>query len=650
MHTKDRPPNSFVIPPRAEKLAVVGAGVAGLALALVMAQKKYGVTVFEASEGWGGRLRELEDWPVFEEDIERQFSTVAVDFKFGRKISSLDELSEYDAVYVATGKGGDDFGLLGQEETTENKRFFLGGELCGRTLMEGIAEAPALSRRLESLMQTGNLTPEESETDGKCCENYPAIYRFPNAARVFEGEGGYTKEQAQEEGARCMQCDCSECMENCELLDMYKKKPAKIAIEVYTDTKANPPIATRAITRETYSCNQCEHCKAVCPKNISMGELFSMSRQQRRQSGDAPLALSEFWLREMDFHNSEGAFVSMPEGESTCEYMFFPGCQLGAYTPEHVIKSYEYLSSLYRTGVYLSCCGAPAFWARDDARLDDHLERIREAAKQFGNPKFVFACATCESVFEKFLPEIERVSIYELLAEDKGQSASAVFQKASIFDPCASRDNAAMQLGVREIARRAGTELTELPDKNRCCGYGGNIQLANPKLFDKIVKNRTGMSENPYIVYCANCRAVFESRGKECAHALDMAFGLAPQKTLPKIAQRRENSRAVKSAMSKLLTGEAHVPERPEWHGIELVMAPELEMEADEKLISADDIKEAVYLAEASNDRFIADDGTVLCCLIRPVFTYWVRYKKLDGGGFEILDAYCHRMSFSRDM
>ena len=77
-------------------------------------------------------------------------------------------------------------------------------------------------------------------------------------------------------------------MENCELLDMYKKKPAKIAIEVYTDTKANPPIATRAITRETYSCNQCEHCKAVCPKNISMGELFSMSRQQRRQSGDAP--------------------------------------------------------------------------------------------------------------------------------------------------------------------------------------------------------------------------------------------------------------------------------------------------------------------------------------------------------------------------
>ena len=197
LHTKDRPPNSFVIPPRAEKLAVVGAGVAGLALALVMAQKKYGVTVFEASEGWGGRLRELEDWPVFEEDIERQFSTVAVDFKFGRKISSLDELSEYDAVYVATGKGGDDFGLLGQEETTENKRFFLGGELCGRTLMEGIAEAPALSRRLESLMQTGNLTPEESETDGKCCENYPAIYRFPNAARVFEGEGGYTKEQAQ---------------------------------------------------------------------------------------------------------------------------------------------------------------------------------------------------------------------------------------------------------------------------------------------------------------------------------------------------------------------------------------------------------------------------------------------------------------------
>ena len=657
-HTKERPPNSFVIPPRTETLAIVGAGMTGLSLALVMAQKKYNVTVFDSAEGWGGRLRGLSDWPVYDEDITRQFSVVTVDFKFGSKISSLDELSKYDAIYITTGSGGDDFGLLPDydkiRQTTANSRVFLGGELCGTTLMEGIAQAAALSRLLEAFLQTGSLTQVTHEEMHEPCENYPAIFRAERSEAVPEGADGYSKEQAQQEGARCMQCDCAECMLSCELLDTYKKKPEKIAIEVYTDTKASPPIATHAITRQTYSCNQCGHCKAVCPENISMGELFSMSRQQRMQSGDAPLALSDFWLREMDFHITEGAFAA---AAGDCDYLFFPGCQLGAYNPVHVLKSYEFLAARYKTGVYLNCCGAPALWARDDERFYDNLEKIRGTVSGFGSPRLVFACATCESIFAEYLPEIERVSLYELLAEDAGLSAATLFPKASIFDPCAARENTTMQNGVRELLRQSGTELSELPEKNRCCGYGGNIQLANPKLFDKIVTNRAEQSDDPYIVYCANCRAVFQSRDKECAHVLDIAFGLTssaeqklPNAELPKIAERRENSRTVKSAMSQSLTGTAFVPERPEWHGLELEMSPELIAAADEKLISTDDIKEAIFTAETTGDRFLSGDGTVQCCLVRSVFTYWVRYKKQNDGKFEIFEAYNHRMSFSRDM
>lgn len=652
-HTKDRPPNSFVIPPREEKLAIIGAGLAGLALALIMAQKKYSVTVFDSQDGWGGRLRALDNWPEFEEDIARQFSAVNVTFEFNRHITSLDIFSDFQAVYVATGTGGDDFGLLGSYDpiihTTGKNRIFLGGELCGVTLMEGIAQAAALSRTLESFMQTGSFLSVNQNDVAGSCDSYPAIYRFPSAERIPECSGGYTPEEAVAEGARCMQCDCSECMQSCELLDMYKKKPEKIGIEIYADTKANPPIATHAITRETYSCNQCGHCKVVCPESISMGELFSMSRGQRMQSGDAPLALSDFWIREMDFHITEGEFAAVPNGQTTCEYLFFPGCQLGAYNPEHVKKSFEFLSSKYDTGVYLSCCGAPAFWARDDERFKSNLNRIRGVWESFGKPKFVFACATCESIFGEFLTDIERVSLYELLAQNTVVQNTSAFKSASVFDPCASRELSDMQSSVRELARRAVPELSELPDKNRCCGYGGNIQLANPKLFDKIVKNRTEMSDDPYIVYCANCNAVFRSRGKECAHVLDLAYGLIPAQELPKIAVRRENSRAVKSAVSELLTGKSFVPERPEWYGVELVISPELLLEADAKLISADDIKEAVWSAEVSGDKFIADDGIVQCCLIRPVFTYWVRYKPLGGGRFEIYSAYNHRMTFSRD-
>lgn len=651
--TKKRPVENYAIPPRDERLAVVGAGISGLSLALVMAQKKYSVTVFDKAEGWGGRLRSHEDWPVLEEDIALQFSLTAVDFRFGSAVASLDELSDFDAVYIATGSGGDDFGLLPTYDpalqTTGNPRVFLGGELCGTTLMEGIAQGASFSRVLEAFMQTGRAETPTGSEQANICENYPALKRAVSVPLTPEGEDGYSEEDAIREGARCMQCDCAECMVGCEMLDQFRKKPEKIAIEVYTDSQVNPPIATHSITRQTYSCNMCGHCKSVCPEEINFADLFSMSRRDRRESGDAPLALSDFWLREMDFHIGEAAVAAAPR-DGTCEYLFFPGCQLGAYNPEHVTMSYEYLAGRMNTGIYLSCCAAPAYWAGDDARQNAHIDEIRRTAKQLGNPKFIFACATCESMFEKFLPEIERVSLYEILAQDEALKPSPAFDDASVFDPCAARGDSGMQDGVRTIAENAGTRLSELPEKNRCCGYGGNIQLANPKLFEKITANRSEMSDKPYIVYCANCRAVFTSRGKSCAHILDMAWSLEPMQQLPKIAERRENSRLVKGALMKILGGGEFSPERPAWHGLNLVIAPELADEIDCKLISADDIREAIYRAEMTGDRFIdADDGSCQCCLERPVLTYWVRYKKLDGGEYEVLNAYYHRMSFSRE-
>ena len=92
----------------------------------------------------------------------------------------------------------------------------------------------------------------------------------------------------------------------------------------------NPPFSTRAVTREAYSCNICGYCKSVCPESVDMGALLQFSRAARMSAGVHPAALHDFWLREMDFATSEGAFVSAPPGKETCAYAFYPGCQLGA--------------------------------------------------------------------------------------------------------------------------------------------------------------------------------------------------------------------------------------------------------------------------------------------------------------------------------
>ena len=118
----------------------------------------------------------------------------------------------------------------------------------------------------------------------------------------------------------------------------------------------------------------------------------------------------------MDFATSEGAFASAPSGRRPATYAFYPGCQLGASNPEHVLRVYDFLAARLDMGVFLGCCGAPAYWAGDEARLQADLERDQADLGELGKPTLVFACATCATLFASFLPEIPGVSVYELLA------------------------------------------------------------------------------------------------------------------------------------------------------------------------------------------------------------------------------------------
>ena len=168
------------------------------------------------------------------------------------------------------------------------------------------------------------------------------------------------------------------------MLKSFRKDPHKIAVEVFNDMGVNPPFSVRTVTREVYSCNICGYCKSVCPEKVDMGALLQFSRAARMSAGVHPAALHDFWLREMDFATSEGSFASAPKGKKTCEYAFYPGCQLGASNPDHVLKSYEFLSEKYDAGIILGCCGAPAYWAGDEARLRANIEKIQAAMERYG--------------------------------------------------------------------------------------------------------------------------------------------------------------------------------------------------------------------------------------------------------------------------
>lgn len=651
-YAKDRKPESYFIPPKSERIAVVGAGVAGLSLALNLAQKKYQVTVFEKEDGWGGCLRSHPRFAEFDADFTLQFSAVQVEFRYGAAVKSLDELAGFDAVYVATGAGGDTFGLLEGWDpellTTSSPHVFLGGMATGATLMEGIAQGVEASKTIEVFLQTGKAAKTHGAYDEDHRDRYLKHEGETSVPRVqASGPAGYTEEEARAEAARCLRCDCDACIAGCEMLARFKKDPQKIGVEVYTDMNVNPPFSTRALTREAYSCNICGHCKSVCPVQVDMGPLLQLSRSARMSAGVHPAALHDFWLREMDFATSEGSFASAPKGKESCEYLFYPGCQLGAFNPEHVLRSYELLSEHYDTGVFLGCCGAPAYWAGDEARLQADIDQIRRRWNDLGKPTMVFACATCETMFALFLPEIPRVSLYELLVDSGALTQESALAEAAVFDPCAAREDPEIAAAVRHLAQKAGISLEELDARNRCCGYGGHIRLANPSLYDEITGHRAEASDKPYVVYCANCKEVFASRGKPCAHILDIIFGLDPDSGLPTLQQKRENSLRVKRELMKRNTDVDFEPERHDWDSVKLVISSGLQKKLDQKLITEADLKEAIWMAEQSGDKFCDQtDGTYVACLIKPVITYWVRYRETGPGTYEVLSAYYHRMRF----
>lgn len=712
---------SYAIPPKEQSIAIIGGGVSGLACALDLAQKKYLVTVFDKNEGPGGALRRHPDFDIFADDLSTQFSAASITWSFNRDIADIETLVDYDAVYIATGSGGSDFGLLDGYDpishASKEKGVFLGGGITGAMASaaagvgtvsgmsegtgEGVEAVAAMSRNsladaiiagrdaarhIEGYLQTGrtdaiepvSAAPGTAPANARAaatlkpartklnCSRHVYTRGFSRAARVRPSSAGeYTEDEAVAEASRCMLCDCAACIDACEMLDTFHKSPRKIAMEIFTDSKVTPPYSSHTITRETYSCNICSHCKSVCPEGINIGNLFLLSRRDRYESGAAPYAMHDFWLREMDFNTAGASFYSTPDNtHASCEYVFYPGCQLGANEPAHVLKTYKLLTSHLDCGVYLGCCGAPAHWAGDRERFESNANSIRTASKELGNPIFIFACATCETIFSEALPEIRRTSLYSVLAGIAAPAASPgeapeaqsrefngnqpfAFSAAAVFDPCSARSDGEMMSSVRTLAAKYGISLDEIPKPDRCCGYGGLIRGGNPGMYDKSLQNLGDDPDRPYIVYCSNCKNVFRSRGKECAHILDIALGLPLRSESPVISERRRNSMNIKAALARELKNEVFTVDPQPWDDINLVIGDELAEEIDRKLISADDIKEAIWRAEKSGDKFVdSDNGSISVYLVRNVLTYWVRYTPLESSAFRILDAYYHRMRF----
>ncbi|MCI9351649.1 MAG: NAD(P)-binding protein [Lawsonibacter sp.] len=652
-HAPNTRPNNYNLPKRSARVAVIGAGPSGLACALRLASKKYDVVIFEKEERMGGSLWSLLPEQVFMPELERQFMFERVEYRFSAPVDDLAQV-QADAVYVATGRGGACFGLeLSGQGACASRRegFFLGGALAGRSTMEAIADGLLAAKAIERYLKIRSMNEPPRDYSTRFHPNPDLLPYTPPAPRTGEV---LTKEEAVAEAGRCQQCQCDACVKYCDLMRSYHKYPKRVEEEVQTTIE---PVSlsrkARLATRFIATCSHCGLCKQVCPVSLDTGAYLLDSHRRMVEEEAMPWAYHEFWLRDMEFSNTEASLVLDPSGSGTPKYLFFPGCRLGGSDPRLVLDSFNTI--LVRepsSALYLGCCGAPAEWAGEKPLHDETVGRFAQVWEGLGRPRVVFACLNCLGQLTRHLPQAEGVSLYELLDSwDIPVAKIGAGQAVSVFDPCPSRDFPAAQAAVRSLARKAGFRLEPLPLEGayaQCCGWGGQVEIANPKYAEGVTQNRMEASPLPYLVYCANCRDIFARRGKETAHLLR---ALLPQgegglwnTSAPTATQSRDNRRWLKRQLLLRYYPE-EAPEMETTQGTApLLITPELLDKMNRAYLLREDAEFVVETCERTGQTLTNPErGTHIGHALVGRMTVWAEYRNLENCR-ELVNIYAHRM------
>ena len=646
-YTKNNKPTDYNIPVKNHSIAIVGGGITGLACALRLAEKKYSVTLFEKSDRLGGTLHEMMDSADIQTEIDTQFMYIDYTVKLNHEIKDLSELNDFDAVYIATGKDGSDFGL----QANPAKGHFVGGSILGLSKMEALSMGLDAVNKVEWWLKTQNMPPEDTH---EFCEMQVEDEIFTLTPAVKPANGAtFSKEEAVEESKRCAECACDNCRRHCDLIDILKKQPKRMKDEV--DNSVDPKqIDGGGYTykRMMAACSDCGQCKDHCPEHIDFGTFILEGRAKIQAKGEMPPAFYGYWLNDCSHAQSaRAALTSLPKGETKVEYAFFPGCQLGASDPQYVTKAYDFLLSVNpATALMVNCCGVPQHWAGMTDLHQATLKKITEQWESLGKPQLIFACPTCYEQFKRFMPDIKGIMIYEMpelkaLAADRKLTDK---QTISVFDPCATRKNPNLQQAVRDLVAEMNYENEPLKTDGSnamCCSWGGHGSIANPDFAKQVIERRTEQNENTYVAYCVNCRDIFTQSGKPTYHIFDLIFGINDENRQPPLlTERRHNREQLKAELLQKLGKTKEEDTMTVSNKYNLQISNELKAKMSQEYILEEDIIKVVNHCEDTKEKLLSKTSNHYFGRLRIDYaTYWVEYEPTDNS-LNLINVYSHRM------
>ncbi len=662
----------MAIPSNGKKIAIAGSSLSSLCLAFDMAKKGFAVTLYHVDKV-GKSLLEQAGNKLNPEILEKALNTLA-----SLKVEFV-EIINFDTAFInntleeklALYLGEDDkilssstFDLERKENsfilnpvslTTSREKIVAGGTLNGKiNFCKAISDAKKAMNSIVRILQ--NVSPDtarEAEAPYKTklftnIDDYE-ILKKENVKNILKP----SLEEATFEAKRCIQCSCLECVKECSYMQHYKTYPKKALREAYN----NLAIAqgNRAANKMINSCTQCGLCAKICPNNLNLGDFLEEARAEMVKMKHMPPTAHEFALEDMAFSNDNDVqFYREQVGTNTSKYVFFPGCQLPAVLPIEVEKAYTYLTSTLDGNVafHLACCGMPASWAQSTEYLNKHIECITKEWEERGKPSYIFACASCQAFYKKYLPQMHILSLWEVLkASDFSKlSLQDNLGKLALHDPCNSREFPQMQESVRSLLSSLQQDFEELElgkENTRCCGFGGLASHVNESLADTFADERNKDTNKDLLVYCAICRERMQKVGKNSMHILELLFpsceDLNERKSasLMSLFQRQEKRLHFRKSMLKNIWNEKIMENQSD---IKFTLAQGLEEILSQRRVLQADIARVLQEAKENGPSFYSEETKDFLACYRPrQVTYWVRYRE-ENGNILVVDAYSHRM------
>jgi NADPH-dependent glutamate synthase beta subunit-like oxidoreductase len=268
-----------------KKVAVIGAGPAGLAAAYYLQAKGHQAVIFEKDSRAGGELLQIGRETLPNEVVEQEIAQIlatGVQLRLNETINDsrfAELLSEFDSVVVATGTISEEtlaFSLKTSKtgivtdktsyQTSIPHVFAIGNSLrASKLAVRSVGQGKEVAAVIDHYFKTTKIAgyPERfSSKFGRLAEPEYLPYRkdSENAPRQKADQFGFTKEAAIREAKRCMHCDCRN-PESCvlrELSDRYQ------AVQKRFQGEDRLPVE-RFIHREgiVYEPNKCIKC-GIC--------------------------------------------------------------------------------------------------------------------------------------------------------------------------------------------------------------------------------------------------------------------------------------------------------------------------------------------------------------------------------------------------